>query len=248
MAHRQHRMNSGQTSEGGVAAVDRALDIVRTVALHAEPMSLADLARATGFYKSTILRLMASLEKAAFIARRNDGRYCLGPYAHQLGRAYEATHHLVETVRPILLDLVGRGTESASLHVYHNSRFRQCLLRVDSRHSILDRIATGDLLPLDRGAAGRLIQTFHRQGARPSLSNVSALSMGERDPDCAAVASAVFGIGNELLGVISLSGPRERFTPAAIEAMSDLCLSAAAQATALLGGQYPSRQETALSA
>ena len=42
-----------------------------------------------------------------------------------------------------------KGTESASFHAYHDAQSRVCLLRVDSHHSTLDRIRTGDLLPLD---------------------------------------------------------------------------------------------------
>src|SRR5690606_25169664 len=149
-------MDANQSSENGVAAVDRAIAILQAMSREASPMALADLARNTGLYKSTVLRLIASLEKASFVARRADGSYVLGPYAYQLGRAYEATHHLVEVLRPILADLVAQGTESASFHVYDSRSTRLCLLRIDSHHSTLDRIDAGGLLPLDRGAAGKL--------------------------------------------------------------------------------------------
>src|SRR5690606_10619272 len=111
-----------------------------------EPISLADLSRATGFYKSTLLRLIGSLEKAALVVRRLDGRYSLGPYAHVLGRAYEATYHITEIILPLLQDLVDQGTESASFHVYNDAGTRACVLRVDSHHSTLDRVRAGDLL------------------------------------------------------------------------------------------------------
>lgn len=234
-------MDVNQASENGVAAVDRAVAILQAMSSEAAPMALADLARATGLYKSTVLRLLASLEKASLIAKRVDGSYVLGPYAYQLGRAYEATHHLVEVLRPILAELVEQGTESASFHVYDSSQTRLCLLRINSHHSTLDRIDVGDLLPLNRGAAGKLITAFRGTGLLPSLSNVSAVSLGERDPSCAAVAVAVFGPGNEIVGAISLSGPRERFTDKAIAKMTKQCLAAAATATELLGGQWPKR-------
>ncbi len=202
-------------------------------------MALADLARDTGLYKSTLLRLIASLEKASLVERRADGNYVLGPYAYQLGRAYEATHHLSEVMRPILAELVEQGTESASFHVYDSSSTRLCLLRIDSHHSTLDRIDTGDLLPLNRGAAGKLIMAFRNTGLAPKLTNVTALSLGERDANCAAVAAAVFGPGNEIAGAISLSGPRERFTTKSINKMTKQSIAAATKATELLGGNWP---------
>lgn len=117
-----------------------------------------------------MLRLIASLEKVALVVRRADGRYSLGPYAHHLGRAYEATYRLTETILPLLQALVDKGTESASFHVYHDANSRACVLRVDSHHSTLDRIRVGDLLPLDKGAAGRLLTAYLVDGKSPPKS------------------------------------------------------------------------------
>ena len=232
-------MENQQASERGVAAVDRAVSILRAMSAQASPISLADLARATGLYKSTALRLIASLERASLVARCSDGNYVLGTYAYQLGQAYEGTHHLVDVLRPILAQLVERGSESASFHVYNNSDTRLCILRIDSHHSTLDSIRTGDLLPLDRGAAGKLLSAFHGKALVPTASNVAALSIGERDPHCAAVAVAVFDSSNDIVGAISLSGPRERFTAESIAAMTEQCCVAAARATELFGGKWP---------
>ncbi len=233
------RTTPQESASDGVAAVERALAIVAAVAQRAEPISLADLSRATGFYKSTLLRLIASLERAALVVRRADGRYALGPYAHTLGRAFEATYGISETILPLLQGLVDKGTESASFHVYHDAHYRVCLLRVDSHHSTLDRIRPGDLLPLDKGAAGRLLTAYLVQGLPPSQAGLVLTSMGERDPNCAAVASPVFGPDGEMCGAISLSGPKERFTPAAIKKMSKLVQESAAAATQGLGGRWP---------
>ena len=73
---------------GGVAAVERALTIVSALERANGPVSLADLSRLTGFYKSTILRLMASLEGNGYVTRLRDGGYDLGPAAFRLGIAY----------------------------------------------------------------------------------------------------------------------------------------------------------------
>ena len=229
------------SSSGGVAAVDRAIAILRTVARESSPITLADLARSTGYYKSTLLRLLASLERSALVIRREDGRYALGSYSHELGRAYEATYRVSSVLKPILAELVEQGSESASFHAYHDQENRICLLRVDSHHSTLDHINAGDLLPIKRGAAGRLITTFRGTGLTPTKANILAISLGERDPNCAAVAVAVFGTDNECLGAISLSGPKERFTDSSIEQQSKMILDAAQRATELLGGRWPAR-------
>jgi len=230
-----------ETESGGVAAVDRAVAILRAVASQSSPMTLAELARATGYYKSTLLRLLVSLEKAALVVRRNNGCYALGSYAHVLGRSYEVTYRLDAVLKPILAELVEDGCESASFHVYHGDTHRICMQRINSHHSTLDRIDVGDLLPLNRGAAGKLICAFRGTDTAPTLDNVIATSLGERDPDCAAVAAAVFGSGNEFLGAISLSGPKDRFTESSIARQTELISAAARRATDLLGGRWPTR-------
>ena len=226
----------------GVAAVDRALAIVQTIASQPEPWSLARLSAATDLYKSTILRLLGSLESARYITRLRDGSYTLGPAIFRLGLAYEQANPLGEIVLPVLESLVKNGTESASLHIRHNATSRVCLVRVNSNHSTLDRIQAGDILPIDRGAAGRLLAAFDDEvssAAKQIRDSCFALSVGERDPACAGVACPVFGPDGVVKGVLSLSGPRERFTPAAIARMRKLLLAAAIKITQTLGGKFP---------
>jgi len=224
---------------GGVAAVDRALAIVAALETNAQPLTLADIARATGMYKSTLLRLLVSLERGALVVRRSDQKYLLGQFAFQLGRAFEATYHLKECVLPVLEGLIRQGTESPSFHVWHDDKTRLCLFRIDSNHSTLDRIRAGDLLPLRQGAAGKVLRVF-RSGSPvgPDVPLVST-SFGERDPACAAVAAPVFGPGGELMGALSLSGPRERFFEAAVKKMSRTLLAAGETVTRSLGGDWP---------
>lgn len=226
----------------GVAAVDRAIAIVAAVESRTEPCSLADLSVMTDLYKSTILRLLISLEGSGYITRLQDGRYSLGPMTFRLGLSYERANPLREIVLPILQALVQDGTESASLHIRRDATSRLCVLRVDSNHSTLDRVQAGDILPVERGAAGRILLAFSNEPGRlyhQLRQNYFAMSMGERDPACAGVACPVFGPDGAVRAALSLSGPRERFTPAAIARMRDQLFVAAKDVTMKLGGKYP---------
>jgi DNA-binding IclR family transcriptional regulator len=231
-----------QDKDGGVAAVGRALAIVAAVETSADPISLADLARVTGFYKSTILRLLVSLEDAGYVTRLGDGAYDLGPAAFRLGAAFARKNTLHHYVLPALRQLVDQGTESASFHIRRDHQQRLCLFRVDSHHATLDRVEAGSCYPLQVGAAGRIILAFNAERG-PRYDTVRAegwaVSLGERDPCCAAVAAPVFGPSGQLLGAVSLSGPRERFGAADIETMKQAMLPAAASLTRSLGGVWP---------
>lgn len=229
-------------SEGpqkGVAAVDRALSILVALEADPNPRSLADLARDTGLYKSTILRLMDSLQAAGYVMRQDDTGYALGPTLYRLGMAYERRNPLRNHVIPVLKRLVAAGTESASFHVRQDAEHRTCLYRVDSDHATLDRVHAGDLLPMSKGAAGRVLSAFSGTPGRPYATirkEHFALSLGERDPSCAGMAAPVFGPDGDLVGALSLSGPRERFTDAQVKKMCPLLIDAAKELTLSLGG------------
>ena len=192
------------------------------------------MAEVTGLYKSTILRFLVSFESHGYVLRLPDGQYRVGPTLFRLGMVYEKTQSARELIVATLEQLVAQGTESASFHV-RDGQQRLCLYRVNSNHTTLDTVRAGDYLPLERGAAGRLL--LAHGGARGAKAGQLreggiALSEGERDPACWALAAPVFGRDQMLLGVISLSGPKERFTEANIARMSKLLQDAARDCSA----------------
>ncbi len=80
-----------------------------------EHFSLAELAEATGFYKSTLLRLLASLERFGYVARRDDGRFTLGPTPVRLGKRHRPSRGLADRVQPVLDRLCEQSGETAAL-------------------------------------------------------------------------------------------------------------------------------------
>lgn len=230
--------------EGGVAAVNRALQIMDAIEHASGPVSLTEIARATGLYKSTVLRLIESLQKAAYVARLEDGNFVLGAAILRIGIAYERVNPIRQQLMPVLKRLTEQNTESASFHIRHSPTTRLCILRVDSNHSTLDRVSTGDVLPLDRGAAGKVILAYSDGGLTGSYwdelrAGLVAISIGERDASCAGIAAPVFSAGGHFLGALSLSGPRERFRTQDIERMRPLLLQARKELTDIFGGALP---------
>jgi DNA-binding IclR family transcriptional regulator len=227
---------------GGVAAVNRALQILAEIENAGGPVSLSEIARRTSLYKSTVLRLIESLQAAAYVARLEDGNFVLGPAILRLGMAYERSNPIRQQLAPVLQQLIQQGTESPSFHIRHGSTTRLCVLRINSLHSTLDRVSTGDILPLDRGAAGKVILAHtDANTVGPEWDHIrsgnAVISLGERDPGCAGMAIPVFSAGRHFLGALSVSGPRERFQPSDIERMRPILMKAGADLHAIFGGQ-----------
>lgn len=177
-----------------VEAVERALSILESFSETRPSLSLADLSAETGLYKSTILRLCASLQRFGYLTRnQQDGCFRPGPSVWRLAALYRRSYDLGEYIRPTLRKLVVATGETASFSV-RDGQDRVCLYRENSPNPIRHHLDEGVRLPLDRGAAGRVLRAFSGDGdadhdvARKGF----AVSVGERSPDVAAVAVPVF--------------------------------------------------------
>lgn len=224
--------------------MDRALAIIAALEAGSMPRNLSEIARSTGLYKSTILRLLESLQDAGYVIRIEESKYALGPTIMQLGLAYERSNPLRHHILPVMERLVALGTESPSFHVRQTATERLCLFRLNSNHSTLDRVHAGDRLPLHRGAAGKVLRAFAEppeQGSDMDLirADCFAVSLGERDKLCAGIAAPVFSGTKRLLGALSFSGPRERFRDEDIARMRPQMMDAVRELSMGLGGTYP---------
>lgn len=220
-----------------VAALDRALSILGAFKPGDTALSLHDLAARTGLYKSTILRLIGTLSQHHCIQRLEDGRYQLGSMLLHWGSLYQSSLRLEDHVLPVLQRLVQETGEGASFFT-REGEVRVCLFRVDSPRSIRDHVRAGDLLPLDKGAAGRVLLAFDPTLVPESRFPKSPIivTRGEREPDIAAVAAPVFGPGPTLRGSLAVSGPSVRFSDDAVLKISQALVTAAIELTQRLGG------------
>jgi DNA-binding IclR family transcriptional regulator len=243
-------VNLKQTAEtpltGGVEAVDRALSILGAFDVGFERQSLSELAARTGFYKSTILRLCQSLERAGFLHREESGAFVLGVEPLRLAAIYRRGSKLETHIRPALRTLVEATGESASFYQRQGNR-RQCVYREETRRAIRDHIMEGDMLALNVGAAGHVLTTFGNASLSPAerarrYGQMPLASFGERDPETAAVAAPVFS-HDGLAGALGISGPRTRLTPKRVAEVGPIVLEQAETLSKLMGGTLPEAAE-----
>lgn len=225
----------------GVEAVERALSLLEAFADDAPRLTLAELAARSGFYPSTVLRLAASLDRFGYMHRDADGRFRLGPKPLRLGTLYRNTFDLAAHVRPTLARLVERSGETAAFYVREGDH-RICLYRNNAPRLIRPHLEEGAALPLDRGASAHVLMAYAgAEGARFDAirAGQAAISMGERDPEVAAVAAPVFGRGGRCLGALNITGPRTRFDDAACARHAAVMLEEAQALSRRLGGLAP---------
>lgn len=204
-----------QPAPGGTAAVDRALSLLAAYHSGDASLSLQELSERTMQHKSTVLRLLASLQHAQWLLRTEDGRYRLGPAVARLHAVYAASFSQERVVMPALQTLMAQTGESAAFHVRQGDA-RLCLYRVDSPNPVRDHIRAGDLLPLDKGAGGRVLMAF--SGAVGALydqvrrEGVVVLA-GDRVPQLSGISAPCFDARGQLAGAVTLTMPTERLRP-----------------------------------
>jgi DNA-binding IclR family transcriptional regulator len=223
-----------------VASVERALSILD--ALTEDRVTLAELAKRTGTAKSTLLRLIKSLARFGYVLRLEDGSYRLGSKAYQIGSLYLQHYRSVDVVLPVLKRVVEELQESASFYVKEGDR-QICLHRANGSRAVRDLINEGDQLPLTTDASGHVLRAF--SGARGKKFDdvrramyVAALS--ERDSELAAMSAPVFGIAGQLMGALSVSGPRYRLEAMGEAQIVPVLFRHARALTRTLGGQVDS--------
>ena len=208
-------------ADGGVAAVDRALSLLATFSVARSALTLGELSTLTQLYKSTVLRLLASLMHRGLVQQHSDGRYALGPEVARLHAAYASSFSLAAVVMPVLQSLVAATGESAAFHV-RQGQARLCLYRIDSPHPVRDHIKAGDLLPIDRGAGARVLDAFAQpqdrlQGQRNAhLAKAVAkrgyfAGIGDREQEVAGISAPVFAADRKLAGALTLTAPANRY-------------------------------------
>ncbi|MEJ8814969.1 helix-turn-helix domain-containing protein [Variovorax ureilyticus] len=216
---------------GGAAAVDRALSLLASFQAGDGALTLTQLAERTQLYKSTVLRLLASLEHARLIHRQEDGRYALGAEIARLHGLYAASFSLEGIVMPVLRDLVAATGESAAYHVRQpqgDGWARLCLYRVDSPHPVRDHVRAGELLPADRGAGARVLIAFGPETEWPRGAKDRKLcqsiraqgyyaAVGDRTAELGGISAPVFRADGSLAAAVTLTMPAHRYDEGYIE-------------------------------
>jgi DNA-binding IclR family transcriptional regulator len=226
--------------EKGVATLDRALAIFGAFTEEAPKLSLTEISRRTGLYKSTLLRLLSSLQQSGLIEQNDDGDYHVGSTAMRLANLYQRSLDISSIIGAALRKLVDATSENANFYVRRGDA-RVCVYCADSPQQIRAHTLVGDIFPLDRGAGGKILSAFSddlRSG--PGLEAVResciAVSHGEYTSDLTGIAAPVFGTGNRVEGTIAVTGPVSRFTPERIATAEIALLRTALELTRALGG------------
>ena len=204
-----------QAAPGGAAAVDKAIAVLAAFRPGDKSLSVTELAERTRLYKSGVLRVLASLAHGRLVQKTANGLWALGPEVARLASIYCASFSLEDVILPEMRALVERTGESVAFHIRQGDQ-RLVLYRVDSPQLLRDHVRAGDLLPLDRGAGGRVLMAC--AGAKGRMYDQVrrdgyVMVTGDRVPGLVGISAPVWNAAHELVGALTLTAPEQRAQP-----------------------------------
>jgi DNA-binding IclR family transcriptional regulator len=249
---------TGQPAFRLVGAVQRAFNVLDTLAEADTELGTNEIARRTGINASSVSRLLATLVAGGLVEHVADsGRYRLGLRLLQLGNVVLTRLDLRQLARPHLQQLVEATGETSTLSApgerdavtvdfVQSPSSVQGVARL-GRPSIAHATATGKVLlafghrPLPPGPLkAYTARTITQRGALAvELEAVRergyACNFGEREDDLNAIAAPVWGSRDELTAIINVQGPASRFAGDALEAAVEPLLEHTARLSSELG-------------
>jgi IclR family transcriptional regulator, KDG regulon repressor len=189
-----------------VKSVSKVLDIVEHLAAARGPVSLSDIARATGFNVSTAFRLVQTLVARGYVEQQAGHRsYVLGPRVYQLASAYLKGSDLAALARPhleALRDVVG---ETVYLVILANGEIVQ-LCKADGKQAVSAAIRSMVREPAYCTATGKVLLSalgpeefdkYVQNVALESFTPQTLTSKAELRREIAKVRDSGFAVDNE---------------------------------------------------
>lgn len=236
-------------------SADRALAILGAFSEARPELGVSELAGELGLHKSTVSRLLATLEGRGLVRRSGD-RFAPGPELARLGGLAVRTLALVECIREPLERLAEETGETVNLAV-RSGDLALNVHQVETQHLVGVRDWTGRAFPLHCTANGKALLAFGDGGLPADLPALSewtltdpddlrenveltrergyAVALEELELGLHAVAAPVFDGYGRCAAAVSVSGPAYRLPEDRLAALGLRCAAAAGEASARLG-------------
>lgn len=141
-------------------SLERSLAILRVVAdADEESVSTADLVARQGVHRTTIVRLLHTLEAAGFVTRVVGGRWALGPSLIELGARALGKFSLRDLAKGVMQRLAEATNESIQLSIRSGDEMFLVDV-VESSHAVRVGLPLGHRAPLYCTATGKAILAF----------------------------------------------------------------------------------------
>jgi IclR family KDG regulon transcriptional repressor len=226
-----------------VQSLERALALLDQLCRGEQPIGVTEFARKLRLAKSTVHRLLATLERAGLLVRTPDAKYRLGLRLWEMGCAAIRELNVRETARPVMEMLASRTGETVHLSIWDGGEAIY-IDRVDGTNPIRLHSTIGGRAPAHATASGLTLLAFQEAatqsrvlrgprkrftqhtittpgGLQRKLEEIRrkgcAVSVGGWYPGSAGVAAPIRSHTGNVVAALSVGGPAERIVGRAPE-------------------------------
>lgn len=160
----------------GIQSVEVGFPLVDALRESSEPMTLANIARATGMTRSKAHRYLASFMRVGLVEQLSSGLYDLGPKALLLGLAALQRVDVMKSADPIIVGLRDTVDETVVLAIWANQG--PTIVRwIENRSRAVNvNVRTGSVLPILTSAIGRTFLAWHES---PEMEKLIEFELSE---------------------------------------------------------------------
>ncbi len=258
-------MENSQPRAGSVHSVDRAISVLQVLA-RGGPETVTEIAAQLGLHKSTVFRLLATLEARGLVEQNTSrGRYRLGYGVVQLAAGAAKKHDLSVISRPICQELAEVVGETVNIAVPDGTDV-VAIDQVIGPASVTSVNWVGERTPMHAAAAGKVFladlaegDLRHRVSAGlkrftertlvdpdtlvERLAEVRERGYGvtfdEYEPGLAALAAPIRALDGRVIAAVAISGPTFRINDETIPRLATHVVAAADEISQRNG--YPKR-------
>lgn len=246
----------GRRRTQGTQTLLRGLQVLEAMASQGQATGVGELSRITELPKSTVQRLLRTLEQAGWVQAAPDPitRWQIGPRIVSVARSSLAYTSIQQAATPHLARLGEQTGETIHLAVPDAGNRLVLIDRVDSVHAVRTFNAIGASMALHTSSSGkaflaRLPQDEVRQILARPLERATpntvvdpdvlweqieearelgyALNVAENRPDVCAVGAAIVDATQRPVATITISMPHSRYDPDRVPEWGDLVKRAA---------------------
>jgi IclR family acetate operon transcriptional repressor len=246
-----------------VQSVERAIDIMESFSGEEPGLGVGELSRRVNLPKSTVFRLLTTLESRGFIAQNSEtSLYHLGPGLIPLANSVFAYSDLRRIARPHLRSLANTLEETTSLSILVDTEIIN-LEQVEFRGRLVVRAGgVGHRMPFHATSAGKAIAAFlpeaeleillasHLPVLTPATITAAntlrsqllevraqgyATSFDELEKGLHAISTPICNHEGDVVACITVSGPSYHLTRSRIKTSSPHVIQAADQISQELG-------------
>jgi DNA-binding IclR family transcriptional regulator len=147
--------------------IGKAFDILRILRTSAEPLSLNELTKNVGLAKSSVFRMLHTLEVSGYADRDATGRYVVSGGVRALGRE-RVVEDLIDAARAQMRALSREFGETVSLAVRFDNRI-EVVSTLESHQQLRMGNIVGRILPPHASALGKVIAAHVSEEPRERL-------------------------------------------------------------------------------